>query len=127
MPYLITVKRQPPLRAQIANEPEWEVLSQRAVATLEDARKAAGLTVGQSGGKVSDWVRYYDEAAAIKPGEMMGPLPDGTVIGVELSTWPWLATDHGLGETVLGHMAASGVHEAQESILTAFNEAQAGA
>ena len=68
MPYIITTKQQRPVALVTGDSPAYDVISRRAVATLEEIYSAGilgrGVVLPESGGTV-------------------GPLPDGTLIDVE--------------------------------------------
>lgn len=95
MPYIITTRP----AADPPNEQHGvkaEVLSRRPVATLDDAQWAVMLTIAQQNweaeggtGPAAATPAERDQAdEAIGPdGGTIGPLPDGTVIEVELTTW----------------------------------------
>jgi hypothetical protein len=75
MPYIVTTKR---LARNVIDRNAWQVVSRRAVDTLEEARERA-LSAGAS---TRDVLRNISES-----GGTVGPLPDGTVIEVEQVTW----------------------------------------
>jgi hypothetical protein len=108
-PYIVTTKREipetPAGRSRLADH------DRRAVAGLDEAREELhrrGLPsrhITRSGGKV-------------------GPLPDRTVIEVELTTWQvlWYVSDLD-AEELAG--ALGGIEACQQRILDAYNDRQA--
>lgn len=88
MPYVITTKRplmDPPLRSD-----GFEIVSRRAVVTLEEAR----TYVTEIGLRPALLAEDYDDlrqqfAGVRDSGGTVGPLPDGTLIEVE--HWRWAA------------------------------------
>jgi hypothetical protein len=98
------------------------VVSLRAVATLEEARRAIAETSAMPEATAT-WV--FGES-----GGTVGPLPDGSLIEVDAVDWHKLARESG-SEVLLN--AALNLGERieywpgiQESILAAFNAKQAG-
>lgn len=122
MPFIVTTKRPTDQGFSLSEEPV-HIVSRVAAATLEGAQRAidtAARTILGDCEPQGAWARWQEHG-----GGTVGPFPDGTTIEVEPGNWEWLATDAGLGETVLGHMAACGDLEAQAKILAAFNAREA--
>lgn len=93
MPYIVTTQR-------TSDERGVELLSRRAVATLEEAQDAAQQIVydGPPIRVKTEWELICMVIADMpESGGSVGPLPDGTVIEVERVDWPRMATIAGYG------------------------------
>jgi hypothetical protein len=84
MPYVVTTKR----RRQGFKVCGMDVLSRRAVATLDEATEALDAHM-KSAGANGDW-RLVAICKVSESGGTVGPLPDGTVIEVERVEWDYL-------------------------------------
>lgn len=95
-PYIITTTTYPP------GSPMPSGQSRRAVATLEEAQRAARHEVSESLLRQPEGVFEYDGCGAWESAEAnasvlpesggtIGPLPDGTVIEVKPATWREIA------------------------------------
>jgi hypothetical protein len=101
VPYIVTTKREP--QDDGMGRSWFEHVSRRAVATLE---KLPGMTESQM-------------VALKEHGGTVGPLPDGTMIEVEQTTWADLAL-------ALGWLSFDGGStEGQQRLLDAYNARQA--
>jgi hypothetical protein len=126
-PYIVTTKRQLAGRVNVPTadagpQPfggeRYRVLSRRAVATLDEAVQV--IFTALDGLKTHRRVRQMIEAGPI------GPLPDGTIIEVEATTWQALAEYGGLlSDGGLIYAAERGSPDAQQRILDAWNTRQA--
>jgi hypothetical protein len=97
-PYIVTTKRRPPAAAYVRGlgvRPRADVLSRRAVATLDGAKRYAisdnsGAWVNEprEGKRPDDWQAALDAILALpESGGTVGPLPDGTIIEVEATKY----------------------------------------
>ena len=112
MPYVITTSRT--IIGGYTAPGERETITdttRRAVATLEEAREAAREALPAA----ANLSRHYEAEDIPAAGGTIGPLPDGTVIGVRPILWAELARD--TGQFDAGHELAHG------EILEAFNHA----
>jgi hypothetical protein len=128
MPYIVTTKRTVPTDLGRDEVADAGVLSRRAVATLEEARALAYAKALRRGSlaQMSDDPRMFSEQ-----GGTVGPLPDGTVIEVEQTTWVRLvmyirrdASPTGGRDGLRPVEASQGDAEAQREILDAYNARQ---
>lgn len=95
MPYIVTTKRRYHEGANRADGSPYLTVSRRAVATLEEARWFAqnpgwryGVSDGYTAAEGEDAAKVLRAARSLpESGGTVGPLPDGTVIEVEQSTW----------------------------------------
>jgi len=106
VPYIITV-------TEPANADASDVWKDRtAVATLDEARKAAYAAIGEN-----DNPPYFDGHFAVDSleadGGTVGPLPDGTVIEVAPATWADLV------DTLVNSMDDAPIEA--DDIIAAFN------
>jgi hypothetical protein len=125
-PYIVTTKRRLAGRVNVPTadagpQPfggeRYRVLSRRAVATLDEARMHTWRTVSLQAA--------YAVSALPESGGTVGPLPDGTVIEVEATTWQALAEYGGLlSDGGLIYAAERGSPDAQQRILDAYNARQ---
>ena len=142
MPYIITTKRSRsrsgcpasqeavlergedcPLceRSAVAHASEEPVVGASVAATLEEAREAAHVIVAESATAASlavtttaGWAPHDDDAIALpESGGTVGPLPDGTVIEVEPSTYDDLADAAEYVGSMDDHAAILASYEAQ--------------
>jgi hypothetical protein len=111
-----------------------EVVSRRAVATLEEAWAEAHRIVNAQPHRLSDPLWNNAIEAWPKSGGMIGPLPDGTVIEVGASSWVHLALEARRDKSLRPLPvveAGQGDLKAAAAIIAAFNakqaEAEAGA
>jgi hypothetical protein len=126
MPYVVTTKR-PYVRRPYSEADEFlKPLFRRAVATPEEARdRAKAIVIAAMPMATADW-RSLRAAALTLPesGGTVGPLPDGTVIEVETSSWVHLALgarrDRSLRPLPVVE-ASQGDAEAAATIIAAFN------
>lgn len=103
--------------AQVRNMRGAFVLSRRAVATLDEARMHVWRTVSLQAA--------YAVSALPESGGTVGPLPDGTVIEVEATTWVQLCLDADLPVRTYVAWPADEVPEAnKQRILDAYNAKQ---
>lgn len=130
MPYIITTSE--PFDAAVhVHRPAF---TRRAVATLDEAREKAESAVWSAPGYRSEGDFYLDVARCRElpeSGGTVGPLPDGTVIEVEATTWRKLAIDAWPGVSLIADTmtlllaeAELGYREAQQRILDAYNARQ---
>lgn len=127
MPYIITTRRllpQPtvelvPAGTLLGSAGDGRVLvvSRRAVATLEEAKRAAYKPIDDQRADFKMGPRVYGRLRRIAfdwsgSGGTVGPLPDGTVIEVEPIEWKGLARAAGL--LVSDHLGT-------DAILDAYN------
>lgn len=132
-PFIVTTKRPEGYYTDLPPK----IASRRAVATLEDRKQPNGEIEKGARTVVHDIVaaadcngewssadyRFYQQARSItESGGTVGPLPDGTVIEVEPTTWKALTPDPGWGFTVA--RAEAGDAKAQQAILDAYNARQ---
>jgi hypothetical protein len=124
-PYIVTTKR-----PNKDDAPVWDRfdLSRRAVATLDEARKvchdavlASELPTHEVMDPAHD--RFYDAALTLPDGGTVGPLPDGTVIEVEATTWADLASASVIDPAVRNR-AVNGDTAMRQRILDAYNAQQ---
>lgn len=129
-PYIVTVKRRGNNVVPRVGR-KMEVLSRRAVATLEEARTSAAEAVFEHIGYEENLgyrrrplstpaftVACHD---LTESGGTVGPLPDGTVIEVEKLSPLMLASRCGAsGELMMGCLRS----DDWQPLLTAYNEAQ---
>ena len=97
-PFVVTRRRRPEPRAGGQMHREWEVLSQRAVVDLDQARNAGmhlilDVSMGWGPGKVGAAVFKVLEIPA-EGGSV--PLPDGSEIEVKAKTWRQIQFESGL-------------------------------
>lgn len=116
MPYVITTSTH-----NYPNGSGYTVHTRRAVATLDEARSAAELAViERHRASPRPWGRDWQAEADRLPdsGGTVGPLPDGTVIGVELVGWgafvDYLTDAEKLSEPIHGREA---------EVIAAYNAA----
>jgi hypothetical protein len=120
MPYIVTTKRRGYMGLGLVRSPR--VVSRRAVATLEEADSL-----------VREILVEHGERAGVAPplpegGATLSPLPDGTVIEVEQTTWAILGGILDCNENVrlgLIKRAEAGHRTAQQTILDAYNARRA--
>lgn len=99
MPFLVITKRAGLVHdTELQERPFEATLSRLAVATLEEVHRLVGRMVRQrSEGSYEDWCAAYPltlKAADIpESGGSVGPLPDGTLIEVEATTYDRLGHD----------------------------------
>lgn len=109
MPFLVTTKR-----------PDRTV-----VATLEEARDYIARGADRGGCLTYDQLTSLD-ATVTESGGMVGPLPDGTLITVEATTWgvifDALPNENHWPRTL--QAALKGDREAQDDLCAAFNARQ---
>lgn len=116
MPYIITIK------AIASPDPivHPQVVSRRAVVTIEQARHDAELAMVHAKGDGPMPHRTLILAARTLPevGGTIGPLPDGTMIEILQISYGSLASACALNAKALDSVGD------QSQIITAFNEAQ---
>jgi hypothetical protein len=124
MPYIVTTKRVSATRTTPPNDND--LLSRRAVATLEGARTSAEESVkAHAVGLIGQWRRQAESLP--ESGGTIGPLPDGTVIEVERVTWHDIAREGGLSYADAMSFAVDaerGSEAAQRILLDAYNARQ---
>jgi hypothetical protein len=123
-PYIVTTKRQGRREAGWSGWTPWEVLSRRAVATLDDARDeverrwTATLPWAQEGIRGRIDLKITESGGTVT-------LPDGTIIEVEATTWQWLAARTDLFDRQsVARYAGQGDTNVQRRILDAYNARQ---
>jgi hypothetical protein len=116
MPYIVTAKR--PCATEYGAQFS---LSRRAVATLEEAQETAwDVACNHLGGDPAPFV------ALPESGGTVGPLPNGTVIEVEQTTWAALAEAADEDWWIaLAEREDEGNATARQTILDAYNARQA--
>lgn len=124
-PYIVTTKLSAAIPSSKPCERPYDALSRVAVATLGDAQGRAHDVVFRVESEASDEgpIKAFDQAYETllrlpESGGTVGPLPDGTVIEVEPTTWADLATPSERGRTTY-HQGS--YQWDQQRILDAFN------
>jgi hypothetical protein len=121
-PYIVTTKRR---KMAVMFPPRMDVVYRRAVATLEEREVTPKLREMLPHEHPARLIAIAAEIARMpESGGTIGPLPDGTVIEVEQTTWwvLWEFTD--LDASVL-QAAKAGDEKAQQQNLDAYNARQA--
>lgn len=128
MPYVVTHRQE--------HLDGWKPLSRVAVPTLDAARKAAAEPVladmGRFGKSARSPLDLLEDCERLHElGGTIGPLPDGSVIDVEATTWVGLVMEarrrepSGYRIPVLPTVESTGGDpEAQQRILDAYNARQ---
>lgn len=92
-----------------------ELVSRRAVATLDEAMTAACDVIGMEPWNVKQLAPFENQVWDLpESGGTVGPLPDGTVIEVEAVTWSVLAYAAGITSSA-GHRIIAAYNAAQEA------------
>jgi hypothetical protein len=126
MPYLITTAS-PPSAPDVSRS--GNIVSRRAVATLDEATVSLSEVVAKAHFDCPDWLdrrdAYRRDMWALvrtpESGGTVGPLPDRTVIEVEPASWSDLAV-------AVEYLGRGYVTEAEwPEVLAAFNAKQASA
>jgi hypothetical protein len=93
MPYVITTNRQDERPSRVGYADDMRVISRRAVATLEEARRAVRTDLTQKhhvnpvGKHMRDISALFNHNMREHGKHTVGPLPDGTVIEVARVRW----------------------------------------
>jgi hypothetical protein len=106
-PFLVTLRT-----PAIVDGIDPNVVSVRAVATLDEALKVAQWPIG---GLHEDWEVARAQVLMIGPEGGSVSLPDGSTVEVEKTSWPWI-----------GGQVVGGAYLPEPRLLDAFNEKHAG-
>lgn len=119
--YIVTVKR----KASPDPVVPLQLVSRRAVATLDEARKAAYRAVADSNAHALDATAAHAAHNLPESGGTIA-LPDGRVIEVEPTTWLMLARAAGVIYAAHPDRQENPPAHVQAEIIAAYNAAQGG-